>query len=181
MLSHLFGRFKHVPLALALLLTLCAMSFLVHQVHAVPTGRLANSHLALPQIDTLHCSNPGGFLQSYPAYIAGTTTQIGALDLYYNSSTGYNCAYMRSVGPAYGQAQQIAVTLYDCQQTSSGPSCTPISSAAPYYDHDGGNYQYYAGPVGVKGKGHCVYADGYLIWNNQWSTTASTGGASHCG
>lgn len=180
MLCHLRSRFKQLPFALALLVTLCAMSFIVPQAHAAATGRHASLHVALPQTDVADCRSLGKLVASYAADLSNGS-QIGTLDLYYNSATGYNCAYMRSVGSAYGQATYIDIYLNVCQQTSSGPNCTNISDVRGlYYDTDAGPYKYYAGPVGVYGKGHCISVTGEVWWNNQSALTGSDG-ASHCG
>ena len=190
MLHHAHYRFRHLFLAFSLLLLLSVMSFIVPQAHAATTGKLSSLHVALPQTDGFDCRNRGTFLQAYPVYlddIAGnpTSTQIGELDLYYNSSNGYNCAWLYSVGPAYGKAQSIDLSMYTCQETSPDPACIgyPYDGAPsdpPYYDSDNGSYHYYAGPVGVYGKGHCITASGHVIWQNQ-TGFVSIGGAVHCG
>ncbi|GAA3471865.1 hypothetical protein [Nonomuraea roseola] len=63
----------------------------------------------------------------------------GYISVYYNSSTGYNCAMTYTNRP--GVLQYIRVTL----GVEGGTSKT-----------DARNYKYYAGPVSVYGKGKCI-------------------------
>jgi len=75
----------------------------------------------------------------------------------------------------------IGIQLSVCQQTGPGPTCNDISDVhGLYYDTDAGPYRYYAGPVGVYGRGHCISVTGGVWWSNQSALTGSDG-ASHCG
>ena len=173
-LFHLFSRFKLVLLAPALLLTLSAMGFIAPQAHAASVGHLSKTQVAAPLTNTANCSSLGSLIEYDPIYANGT--QIGELQVYYNSSTGYNCAYLHTGGPAYGQAQYIDVWIGTCKETA-GDQCTSIQ-----HDEDGSyNYRYYAGPVGVYGSGHCIAAVGRLEWQNNWYRVATNPFVGHCG
>ncbi|PYC88531.1 hypothetical protein C7C46_00165 [Streptomyces tateyamensis] len=71
--------------------------------------------------------------------------------LFYDSSTGMNCAVNVKAGSLYGVASYTGVTLYECAQDTPG-TCTGIEVAPD----DSTTFKYYAGPVSVPGRGHCV-------------------------
>lgn len=122
-----------------------------------------------------HCSSVGKLVDSYPIKAGGT--KIAELDLYYNSSTGYNCVYTRSVGSSYGKTKFMRVAISVCSETKSGSQCHALKGSQ-YYASDEGNYKYYAGPVGVNGRGHCINAYGYV---DRSHSVFSSPNASHCG
>ncbi|MCF6474624.1 hypothetical protein FAF44_40535 [Nonomuraea sp. MG754425] len=66
----------------------------------------------------------------------------GYIAVYYNSSTGRNCAMTYTNTP--GKKQYISVTI-----STSGDS-----------DHDSGSFTTYAGPVSVYAKGKCISFQG---------------------
>jgi len=93
----------------------------------------------------------GGLLVGAAAPAAAATSCSGGLlgnnsvpggyvAIYYNSSTGYNCAMTYTNHP--GVTQRITVGL-----GVSGASSSKI---------DSGNYKYYAGPVSVYARGKCI-------------------------
>ncbi|MEV2266534.1 hypothetical protein [Nonomuraea africana] len=73
----------------------------------------------------------------------------GYIAVYYNSSTGYNCAMTYTNRP--GVSQYIRVTL----SAIGGSSRT-----------DAQYYKYYAGPVSVYGKGKCIEVYGQVGYSN---------------
>lgn len=88
---------------------------------------------------------------------------LGELVIYYNSTNGGTnsaCFYHR--GAAYGVAAPTEVQIFRCRETSGeGGACTPTVSPPP----DRGNFEYYAGPVGVTGTAnYCVAAYGEITW-----------------
>ncbi|WP_157531921.1 MULTISPECIES: hypothetical protein [unclassified Kitasatospora] len=95
------------------------------------------------------------------------TTDSGAVysyvHLYWNSSTGQNCAVNVKTGSLSGTPTLTQVALIACRQDSpeggSASQCTAIE-----YPMDPGRsdiyYNSYAGPVTVHGDGHCVMATG---------------------
>lgn len=78
---------------------------------------------------------------------AGTT--IAHLDVYYGG--GWNCAYLRKSGPAYGVNGAMRVTITRCKETTQSSTCTADGG-----DVDNGNYSYYAGPVTVYAPNNCI-------------------------
>ncbi|GIH21538.1 hypothetical protein Raf01_97100 [Rugosimonospora africana] len=114
------------------------------------------------------------------------------LDVYYDSSTGNNCAATVATGDlSYGVLKGMYVILVKCSQTTPNrTSCTNIGSQRdPASAGTYGNYYYYAGPVTVYSPNNCIFAEGSIesYWNNgatthsYGSTRVSTGyQASHC-
>jgi hypothetical protein len=144
-----------------------------------PASNTGTAHAAsaIPQTDTSHCSSLGTLIETDK--LTANSTTYGYLNIYYNSANGYNCAETTSASATYGKNKIMAVELDVCKQTSSSDTCTTISYSKPYEDTDTGYYSYYAGPVGVNGKGHCIHAAAEINWNG-YAATYNTGGASHC-
>jgi hypothetical protein len=92
-------------------------------------------------------------LQSDPS------TKLFELDVYWNASSGTNCAKAVHLGPTWGQSAYTEVEIEECAETTPGP-CHAIAKA-----RDARDYRYYAGPVSVPGRGHCMVAAALLIWN----------------
>ncbi|MEU6072856.1 hypothetical protein [Micromonospora sp. NPDC047074] len=72
----------------------------------------------------------------------------GYISVYYNSSTGYNCAMTHTNNP--GVSQYIYVSIGSGNQS----------------DVDKGNFKYYAGPVSVYGRGRCINFAGQVGASN---------------
>ncbi|HTI15218.1 MAG TPA: hypothetical protein VL461_11730 [Dictyobacter sp.] len=142
----------------------------------LPTASAGTAHAAMvtPQTDTTHCASLGSLIESDKIY-AGSTL-LGYLNIYYNSSNGYNCAETTSASATYGVSKFMFVDLFVCKQTSASSNCDLLGTSKPYDDTDSGSYAYYAGPVGVYGKGHCIGASAQIE-----GAAINTGGASHCG
>lgn len=108
------------------------------------------------------------------------TTKIGELDVYYNSSTGRNCAKMNHAGPTWGHALPTYVYISVCYETVAGGKCTQIPGSQ---DDDYGTYAYYAGPVDTQtsSRGRCIAATGYITYAgyNRWVPISPYPG--HCG
>jgi hypothetical protein len=86
--------------------------------------------------------------------------QIGELDIYYNSSTGVNCAKMNHGGPTWGVYRDTWVYIGKCQETSPTGTCHLVTD-----DHDQGNFGFYAGPSKVTAGSHCITANGWIYWD----------------
>jgi len=104
------------------------------------------------QIDAIDINNDEGF-------------KIGELDIYYNSSNGYNCAYTRRTADMAAKSMDMQVTISSCQETTAGGGCTATNTVT-----DDGMYSEYAGPVGVYAKGHCIAATGVIDGGNRTTT-----------
>jgi hypothetical protein len=110
---------------------------------------------------------------------------LAHVDIYYDSSTGYNCARLNSYDGWWGRRKWMYIELYTCRETTDpGDSCTQYGSGSRYFDNDGGDFQYYAGPVSVYGRGHCIGWNA-LSWKQPSSGSAAgnaqENGAGHCG
>jgi len=88
----------------------------------------------------------------------GVAGGYAKLYLYYDAARGTNCAKMVHQGAAYGRAARTMVQLWTCTTRQAGKECFRLSSDAPYYGRDAGNYSYYAGPVSVRAANRCIYA-----------------------
>lgn len=150
---------------------------------ALPTARESTAHAAAlaPATVTSQCTSSLGTLIETDPIKAGSTT-LGALNVYYNSANGYNCAETTSATATYGVSKYMQAALITCTQTSTSSTCTPRSeNDGPYYASDEGSYSYYAGPVGVNGSGHCIMAFGEIDWKGgDYTVNTHGGGASHC-
>lgn len=98
---------------------------------------------------------------------------IAYLDVYYESG-GWNCAFLRKAGPAYGDNSLTLVEIRRCSQTSPGGTCSQTR-----YDSDAGYYSYYAGPVSVYSPNNCVQAAGQMKWAGR-TYYVNSGGAKFC-
>ncbi len=97
------------------------------------------------------------------------------LDIFFDSSTGDNCAMMVGAGSAAGHASSIEVCLIRCKETSPGPTCTVDAEQC-----DSGAFHSFAGPVSIHAPGKCISAFGDLTFNGT-TFFAELLGASHCG
>jgi hypothetical protein len=149
----------------------------------VPTAHAASAHAQVPtQPNTSsHCGNLGSLIETHNLYAYPTSTKIGEFDVYYNSSTGYNCAYLWSAGPSWGVSKDMYVEIDACAQTSPGPACSIIASDADPGSPPYPNYSYYAGPVGVYAPGHCIQAQAHMAWNGYLITANTSPSMGHCG
>ena len=84
-------------------------------------------------------------------------TAIAYLRVYWNSSTGRNCAETRHASSTWGKSRKTAVYIVKCTQTTP-TGCTETTAD----DYDGGYFKYYAGPVSVYSPKNCVRASGYI-------------------
>lgn len=154
------------------------MLSLVAQIFAGSSGSAVHAATMAPLTDTTHCASLGALIETDPI-TAGKTT-IGYLNMYYNSSNGYNCAETTSASSTYGISKYMMVALYVCTQTSPSSTCTFRSFDSPYFDSDSDEYRYYAGPAGVYGKSRCIGAEGEVEYNGTVYTTYSSPHAGHC-
>lgn len=100
----------------------------------------------------------GSLVGSWP--IEGDEGVAGNINLYYDSSTGWNCAVaVKSSGYVfYGLATNMYIHMnnssYDDNHTKNN------------FDSDSGMYKYYAGPVTVYGKNMCIWITGGIADNS---------------
>ena len=101
-------------------------------------------------------------------YVTYNGTRIGALKVFYNGSTGNNCAQFEHVGPAAGVTRYTSVLLQRCSQVNPGNGCTVTAQ-----QFDEGNYSSYAGPVSVYAPNNCVRAYGEIYWAGAYRSVGS--------
>ena len=171
----------HAGRLLIVLPALLLLAVLFFTPGLVPVTHAASTHSQVPAQPATSgpCASLGSLIISDPIKDGGTT--LGELDVYYNGSTGYNCAYTKSGGPTWGVSKRMEVWLFSCAETTPGNFCTHKS-----LDFDLGQYSYYAGPVYVSARGHCIQAMGGIEWggtpNNGYNYQVWTSpDASHCG
>jgi hypothetical protein len=93
--------------------------------------------------------------------VIGGSAIWGNVELYWDSSTGRNCAKTVATSAGYyGTASYKSVILYRCVAgTKAGSSCQTDSQVA-----DPGStsvhYTYYAGPVSLAAAGRCIAVTG---------------------
>ncbi|GHO93892.1 hypothetical protein KSF_039400 [Reticulibacter mediterranei] len=167
------------------------LAAIVAVVLAAGSAQTSQAASLAPQVggDTTHCANPGALVDVYP--ITAHDTRIGEVDLYYNRSTGYNCAWTRASGPASSGTKEMRVFLDVCGKAVGDPSdhtapsgttnkpgvpCNPSEQ-----DYDTGNYHSYAGPVAVSAKGVCIAITGSIQWKGTVYWGGSDSKTSHCG
>ena len=91
-------------------------------------------------------------------------------NVYWDASTGENCALLQSGNMDWGVAKPMSITIYTCA-TDTGPSgkgddlCAELAGTRPA--NDSGSYAYYAGPVSASGAGHCVEVKASVTYNGQ--------------
>ncbi|NJQ00497.1 hypothetical protein [Streptomyces zingiberis] len=95
----------------------------------------------------------GSLVGSWPVpmkdVLTGGTYYRSDVKLYYDASTGWNCAALvKREGPRYGEITPMSIFLFNgrCAEDNKKNNC----------DDDTGHYKYYAGPVKVYGKGMCI-------------------------
>lgn len=99
---------------------------------------------------------------------------IAQLQLYYDNSTGKNCAMMRHAGHTWGQKHYTYVSIAPCHDSS----CQMNQSPAPGSQEDYGDYNFYAGPVSINARHKCIYVQGQMKYNGRYHIREIQG---HCG
>ena len=94
---------------------------------------------------TPSCGSGYSYLDSYQMYDDSGAAGGGIMYLYYNSATGYDCAYTKAT-------EWVGTAKYMDAYIASGSSG----------DADPGKYAYYAGPVKVHAPHECVNVIGYV-------------------
>jgi hypothetical protein len=103
----------------------------------------------------------------------------GYLNVYWDGSTGQNCATVTSSSVDWGLQKPMSVYLGEC----SGDFVVSCSTYIASGDDGSGNtpwgsgsgYRYNAGPVNVPAAGHCVQASALVYFDGQLSSAEVTG------
>ncbi|MGW7462362.1 hypothetical protein [Streptomyces sp. NPDC054797] len=151
------------------------MNRFLRNLLAIVTGVVAISTLAAvpAQAQTINSGSCGAGYYQQDAYPLGDNlgaTGAGVLFLYYNSSTGKNCAILRR-DESFIASGGMGVTL-----KSSGGGATS----------DGGSsYRSYAGPIYLYAPNQCVYLSGWItgVWSGSYAVGTHSGNSGwvHCG
>lgn len=160
---------RRVTSILAGILLLLGGSFiLAPSASAAATGAYGCSG---SEIDTYQVKTTGG-------------TVYGNVHLYYDSSTGKNCAVnVATSAGGYGTPTFKFVMLVKCVAgTVAGSTCTQDT-----YSQDpsttGVTYSQYAGPVNLSAAGRCISVTGIISLSSGPTSSQATytGKATHCG
>ncbi|GAA4579655.1 hypothetical protein GCM10023194_05830 [Planotetraspora phitsanulokensis] len=104
---------------------------------------------------TASCGSGYAFLDSYPIKGLDTNRTGGYVSLYYNSSTGKNCAIAKPISSWSGLVNHLDVQL--------------TTNSYPGFVDDGlnANYHQWAGPIYIPARGECVDVGGYFDYGGE--------------
>jgi hypothetical protein len=107
--------------------------------------------------------------------------RVGALRVYYDPSTGKNCARMDHTRRTWGKARMTFVYIRICRG-NRGPSYHRCRKATRGVA-DAGNFEYYAGPVITKrsARGRCIFARGEIHIRGSARHAVMDPPVGHCG
>jgi hypothetical protein len=106
--------------------------------------------------------------------------RVGALRVYYDASTGKNCARMDHTRRTWGKARMTYVYIRICRANRRpGHRCRGGTRGVA----DAGSYEYYAGPVITKrsARGHCIFAQGMITVRRHQRWAVMDPPVDHCG
>lgn len=124
----------------------------------------------------------GSQVDSY-AVTTGSGTTFGTIHLYFDSSTGRNCAVnVANAAGGYGTPTAKSVYIVRCAAGSkAGSPCAMDGQVAdPASSNSGVKYSQYAGPVSISAAGRCIMVGG-LIESPSGSVAGYNSVATHCG
>jgi hypothetical protein len=121
----------------------------------------------------------GTLVQDTPLVGETSGKTLGYAELYWDASTGQNCAMTVSNSATWGVSKYMGVWLTRCltDTPSTTVACAPEGSNTPS-KYGSGTFSYYAGPVSVSAAGYCVSFMGEIAYNNEVAVYDSPG--SHC-
>jgi hypothetical protein len=122
---------------------------------------------------------PGSLIESRNLNVGGK--KVGELDVYYDSSTGKNCARMNHAGSTWGKKLLTRVWVGICSETEPNDEVCHYDAATDGVDK--GEYRYYAGPASTKvsAAGRCIAASGYIWIDGKRYATRTKPWVGHCG
>jgi hypothetical protein len=114
---------------------------------------------------------PGKLLETW-SFVDKQKIKIAEMKAYYDSKTGRNCAVLNHVGPTVGVALETHVYVMKCYETEpywddcheTSPVVMDSDPQPAKYDT---KYKYYAGPVSVPARGHCVEVAGWIVYKGE--------------
>ncbi|MEV5736319.1 hypothetical protein [Streptomyces sp. NPDC052292] len=158
----------------------------MRRIASVLTGillLLGGSFILAPSASAAGYGCGGSEIDTYQVKTSGGSV-YGNIHLYYDSSTGKNCAVnVATSAGGYGTPTFKFVMLVKCVAgTSAGSTCTQDT-----YVQDptstGVNYSQYAGPVNISAAGRCISVVGVISLTSGPSSSQAqyTSNATHCG
>jgi hypothetical protein len=122
---------------------------------------------------------PGTLIESRNLNVGGK--KIGELDVYYDRSTGKNCARMNHAGSTWNKPHRTRAWIGICSETRPGGGVCHYDRSTDAVDDD--TYRFYAGPVTTKvsAAGKCIAASGYLWIGGKRHDVYTTPWPGHCG
>ncbi len=157
---------------LASILTACGMA--AAAVAFAPAASAAD--LASPSANAAeNYGCVGSLIDSYP--IGNQGSIWGTTYLYYDASTGDNCAAaVKSSGGWKGTATLTRVQMERCASSTPG-TCGDTDASI----EDSGQYAYYAGPVTLNAGGKCINITAEIWDPSRTEVARVTHTAVHCG
>ncbi|TQF05420.1 hypothetical protein E6W39_28275 [Kitasatospora acidiphila] len=116
----------------------------------------------------------GSEVASYNVVSGGGGTW-STVHLFWDSSTGYNCAVNVKASGLYGVQTITSVTIKEC----GGDTPSTCSNIVDTQDNTN-EFYYYAGPVKVNGQGHCIELSAYTENTLGEAASYSSNGGFHC-
>lgn len=135
-------------------------------------GGMFGAHTETAAASELHACS-GTLISRTTMYPNGSSTAIAELLIYWQSSTGRNCAVVNHVGASYGVSAPTSVSIERCAETRDVGRCSNATARSG----DSGSFKYFAGPVSVYSPTNCVVARGSIVWRGQ---TVSYGAIDGC-
>jgi hypothetical protein len=122
---------------------------------------------------------PGVLIESRDLNVGGK--KVGELDVYYDRSTGKNCARMNHAGSTWGKPLLTRVWIGICSETEPNDDVCHYDTNTDAVDK--GTYKYYAGPAitKVSAAGRCIAASGYLWIDGKRYSARTRPWVGHCG
>ncbi|HET9173135.1 MAG TPA: hypothetical protein VFN97_27150 [Actinospica sp.] len=120
----------------------------------------------------------GTLVQDTPLIGQSSGRTLGYAELYWDASTGQNCAMTVSSSLDWGTPKYMGVWLARCVTDNPANDCDPETVSTPKAYQDSPSFSYYAGPVSVPGAGYCISYMGEIVFNNDEAVYDSP--ASHC-
>jgi hypothetical protein len=106
--------------------------------------------------------------------------RVGALRVYYDPSTGKNCARMDHTRRTWGKSRMTYVYLRICRRNRRpGHRCRGGTRGVA----NAGYFEYYAGPVITKrpARGRCIFAQGMITVRGHQRWAVMDPPVGHCG
>ena len=151
-------------------------------IAAALTGMAVIAALALtgsPPAGAASGQCAGSLIESRNLNVGGK--KVGELNVYYNRSTGKNCARMNHAGSTWGKKLMTRVWIGICSEKTPGDKTCHYAPDADAVDK--GRYRCYAGPVTTKASaaGRCIAASGYLWIGGKRHAVGTKPWVGHCG